>query len=87
MNKTTRILVITGAVVGAAGAVYLLVPAIQELADNLRRLRLVVEDVDDADEESGEMYRVGSIDITDDEIKRRIDEALKDHPEGWVTHE
>lgn len=88
MTKTTRIALVAVGLVAAGVAAYRLIPALKQLSANLRRLQLILEDIENSeDEESGEMYRVGSIDITDPEILRRVDEALKDHPEGWITRE
>ena len=81
MNKTTRVLIIGGAVAVAAVAAYQLIPALKDLAKSLRTLRLMV-DTEDPDEDEPESYRV-----SDPEVLRRINEAVDKHPEGWVTHE
>jgi|KBSSwiStaDraftv2_1062776.scaffolds.fasta_scaffold11571_9 phage-related baseplate assembly protein len=81
MNKTTRVLIIGGAVAVAAVAAYQLIPALKDLAKSLRTLRLMV-DTEDPDEDEPESYRV-----SDPEVLRRIDEAIEKYPEGWVTRE
>jgi hypothetical protein len=81
MTKTTRVLVIGGTVAVAAVAAYQLIPALKNLAENLRTLQLMV-DAEDLDDEP-EDYQVKS----DPEVLRRINEAVDKHPEGWVTHE
>jgi len=81
MNKTTRILVISGALAVAAVAAYQLIPTLKDLARSLRTLRLMV-DTEDPDKDEPESYQV-----TDPEVLRRIDEAIEKYPEGWVTRE
>ncbi len=78
MTKTARLLVIGGAVAVAAVVAYQLIPALKNLAENLRTLQLMV-DAEDPDAEP-EDYQVGDL-----EAIQRINEAAEKH--GWVTHE
>ncbi len=83
MTKTTRILVIGGALAVAAVAAYQLIPVLKDLAVKLRALQLMT-DTEDPDDEP-EDYQVKK--ISDPEVLRRIDEAIEKYPEGWVTRE
>jgi len=84
MNKTTRILVISGALAVAAVAAYQLIPALKDLAKSLRTLRLMVDTEDDLDDEPEDFVVTK---VSDPEVVRRINEAVDKHPEGWVTRE
>jgi hypothetical protein len=80
MTKTTRVLIIGGAVVVTAVAVYRLIPELKKLAESLRQLQLLV----DAEEFQNEPE---DYQVTDPEVLRRIDEAAKKYPDGWITRE
>jgi hypothetical protein len=83
MNKTTRILIIGGAVAVTAVAAYRLIPVVRDLAAAVRTLRLVV-DTESPDEGEPEDFVVK---VSDPEVLRRIDEAIEKYPEGWITRE
>jgi len=80
MTKTTRVLIIGGALVVTAVATYRLIPELKKLAENLRQLQLLVDAEESQDEP--EDYQ-----IKDPEILRRIDEAMSTYPDGWITRE
>jgi hypothetical protein len=84
MNKTTRILVIGGAVAVAAVAAYQLIPTLKDLAKSLRTLRLMVDTEDNLDDEPEDFVDTK---VSDPEAAQRINEAIEKHPDGWVTHE
>jgi len=84
MNKTTRILVISGALAVAAVAAYQLIPALKDLAKSLRTLQLMVDTEDDLDDEPEEFVVTK---VSDPEVLRRIDEAIEKYPEGWISRE
>jgi hypothetical protein len=91
LNKTTRILIISGAVAVTAVAAYQLIPALKDLAKSLRTLRLMVDTEDDLDDEP-EDFVVTKISDPGaaqhiNEAVQRINEAIEKHPDGWVTHE
>jgi len=83
MTKTTRALIIGGSVVVTAVAVYRLIPELKKLVESLRQLQLLVDAEEfQSDPEDYQVKKIG-----DPEVLRRIDEAMKKYPDGWVTRE